>query len=70
MNSLKLRLEAENKDLRQAQTKKSMEDARSILQVLFDCMKKFLFPQFNRKSKETESDRANCPYIDSFMEIG
>ncbi|VDN25903.1 unnamed protein product [Gongylonema pulchrum] len=32
MNMLKLRLEAENKDLKQAQTKKSMDDARSIQQ--------------------------------------
>ncbi|VDN07064.1 unnamed protein product [Thelazia callipaeda] len=32
MNMLKLRLEAENKDLKQAQTKKSMEDVRTIQQ--------------------------------------
>lgn len=32
MNMLKLKLEAENKDLKQAQTKKSMEDARAIQQ--------------------------------------
>ncbi|KAM3717071.1 1-phosphatidylinositol 4,5-bisphosphate phosphodiesterase beta-4 [Dirofilaria immitis] len=32
MNVLKLRLETENKDLKQAQTKKSMDDARAIQQ--------------------------------------